>query len=91
MESKVKVWDIYIRFYHWALVALLFANLFITEEDEKPHEIIGYISDFVEETHEAFANTLMVCIGLHATAAVIDSFRHRENLIMSMIHGYKRK
>lgn len=172
MESKIKVWDIYIRFYHWALVALIFANLFITEDGEKPHEIIGYISvalvlirlvwgligtkyarfteffptpqkiksytlallqgnaprtlghnplaslmmltllglivllglsgwmmsldmfwgsDFVEEAHEAFANTLMVCIGLHGTAAVIDSFRHRENLVMSMIHGYKRK
>lgn len=176
MAARVKVWDIYIRFYHWALVVLVFANFFFTEEGEQPHNIVGYaavalvlvrfiwglftksharigelfpspqkvkdyalamlqgraprslghnplaalmmltmlmlilllglsgwlmvtdmfsLSDFLldvfEETHEALANILMFCVGLHATAAIIDSLRHRENLVMSMLHGYKRE
>lgn len=171
METKVKVWDIYIRFYHWVLVALVFAN-FILEEGEKPHEIVGYVavalvlirivwgfigtpfalfseffpypakvknyvgalllgetprtlghnplaalmmltllglilllglsgwlmstdmffgSELMEEAHEAFANILLTCVGLHAVAAFFDSLRHRENLVLSMINGYKRK
>lgn len=171
MKNRIKVWDIYIRFYHWALAGLVLAN-FIVEEDEGPHEIIGYIavglvlvriiwgfigtpyarfseffptpgkvkayisellagraprtighnplgsvmmltllalilllglsgwmmsteffwgSEFVEETHEFLAGSLLACAGLHAVAAIIDSLRHRENLIMAMIHGYKRK
>lgn len=172
METKIKVWDIYIRFYHWVLVALVFANFVFTEEGEKPHEIVGYAavalvlirivwgfigtpyarfseffpypskvmnyigsllrgetprtvghnplaalmmltmlglilllgvsgwlmstdmffgSDFMEEGHEFLANALMSCVGLHAAAAIFDSFRHRENLVLSMINGYKRK
>lgn len=171
MENRVKVWDIYIRFYHWALAALVFAN-FIIEDGEGPHEIFGYIavglvllriiwgfigtpyarfseffptptkiksylaafmagqaprtighnplasvmmlimltlilllglsgwmmstdlfwgSEFAEEVHEALAGSLIACVGLHAVAAIIDSLRHQENLIMSMINGYKRK
>ncbi|MGZ3769794.1 MAG: cytochrome b/b6 domain-containing protein [Bdellovibrio sp.] len=172
MENKIKVWDIYIRFYHWVLVALVFANFLFTEEGEKAHELVGYAavflvlirlvwgftgspyarfreffpypskvinyvqktlsgenprtlghnplasimmltmlalilllglsgwlmstdiffgSDFMEEAHEAFANLLMACVGLHAVAAIFDSYRHRENLALSMITGYKRK
>lgn len=171
MENRIKVWDLYIRFYHWALAALVLAN-FIIEDGEGPHEVVGYIavglvvvriiwgfigtpyarfseffptpqkvksyledlfagraprtighnplasvmmltllslilllglsgwmmstelfwgSDFMEEAHEFFAGSLIGCVGLHAAAAIIDSLRHQENLIMSMIHGYKRK
>lgn len=172
MEARIKVWDIYIRFYHWALVALVFSNFVLTEEGDTWHNNFGYAavalvlirilwgfigtpyarfteffptptkvrnyvagilngnaprsvghnplasvmmltmlglilllglsgwmmestvfgnSEFMEEGHEFFANTLMACVGLHATAAIIDSLRQRENLVMSMIHGYKRK
>lgn len=48
-------------------------------------------SEFAEETHEFLAGSLLACAGLHAAAAIIDSLRHQENLIMAMIHGYKRK
>lgn len=170
--NKVKVWDLYIRTYHWALVILVFLNYFVTEEGDPPHRYIGYAAvvlvllrivwgfvgspyarfsqfwptphkvqtymksllqnnpprmlghnplaaimmiflltlilligltgwmidldlfwgaDWVEESHELLANTLMIAVLLHAMAATIESLRHRENLIVSMFHGFKRK
>jgi len=46
--------------------------------------------EWLEEVHEIFANLLMFLSLMHALAAIIESFRHKENLIFSMIHGKKR-
>jgi cytochrome b len=40
--------------------------------------------------HEAIANTLIALVVIHAAAAIIESFRHRENLVWSMVTGKKR-
>lgn len=45
---------------------------------------------WVKALHGFLANTIMVLAGLHALAAIIESMRHRENLIWSMISGRKR-
>lgn len=47
--------------------------------------------DWVEEWHEIMSNLLMAATLLHVTAAIVESYRHKENLIASMIHGYKSK
>jgi cytochrome b len=46
--------------------------------------------EWVEELHEAFANAILVLALLHAAAALFESYRHRENLVWSMITGRKR-
>jgi cytochrome b len=46
--------------------------------------------EWVSEAHETLADLLMVMVALHASAAIIESVRHRENLILSMITGRKR-
>ncbi|MBE9607959.1 cytochrome b/b6 domain-containing protein [Chitinilyticum piscinae] len=46
--------------------------------------------EWLEELHEGIANTLIACVLLHVLAAVIESVRHRENLPLAMITGYKR-
>lgn len=46
--------------------------------------------EWLEEVHEIFANLLMFLSLMHALAAIIESFRHKENLVFSMIHGKKR-
>lgn len=46
--------------------------------------------DWVEELHESFADALIGLAVVHIAAAVIESVRHRENLILSMITGRKR-
>lgn len=46
--------------------------------------------EWVKELHGLFANAIMAMAGLHALAAIIESIRHRENLIWAMISGRKR-
>ncbi len=47
--------------------------------------------EWLEETHEILAHTLIASAGLHAVASIVESFKHKENLIASMIHGKKIK
>ncbi|MBF0292440.1 MAG: cytochrome b/b6 domain-containing protein [Nitrospinae bacterium] len=45
----------------------------------------------LEDTHHAFAALTLILGGLHVAGATVESFLHRENLVVSMITGYKRK
>lgn len=45
---------------------------------------------WVEALHEAAANILVGAVALHVIGAVAESVRHRENLPLAMITGYKR-
>lgn len=40
--------------------------------------------------HDVLANTLILLVAVHAAAAIIESIRHRENLVWSMVTGKKR-
>ena len=46
--------------------------------------------DWLEEIHEALADVLVGSVALHVAAALFESWRHRENLVASMLHGRKR-
>ena len=46
--------------------------------------------DWVEETHEAISNAMLLLVGLHVLGVIVASFRHRENLVRAMITGRKR-
>ncbi|MDL2408966.1 cytochrome b/b6 domain-containing protein [Rhizobium calliandrae] len=45
---------------------------------------------WLEELHRSIANGIMVLAFVHAGAAVIESWRHRENLVWSMVTGRKK-
>lgn len=171
-SMEVMVWDPVVRIFHWTVVAGCLLNLFIVEDGEALHEIIGYVvaavllvrviwgfigthyarfaefvpgprrlgrylsalakgreprmlghnpagavmmlalmallaatcasgwmmgldafwgEDWLEETHEWLANSILVLALLHAAAAIIESHRHRENLVLSMVTGRKRR
>lgn len=45
---------------------------------------------WVETVHEVAANLLIAAIALHVFGAIVESVRHRENLPLAMITGYKR-
>lgn len=45
---------------------------------------------FFEEIHEFFANFSMLLVVIHIGGVVIESMIHRENLVRSMINGFKR-
>jgi cytochrome b len=44
----------------------------------------------LEELHESMATALLALVVLHVLAAIVESVRHRENLIQSMWTGRKR-
>ncbi len=169
--ESVKVWDPFVRVFHWSLVASFFGAYFL-EAGDKPHEVLGYIalglvaarlvwgvvgtkyarfSNFVpsprrfiayvraaiqrreprfvghnpaaavmivalicavittsvtgwmlttdaywgdalvEEVHEVVANVTVGLVCVHVAAAIYESVRHHENLILAMFSGRKRK
>jgi cytochrome b len=42
-----------------------------------------------EELHEAFASAMLALVTLHVGGVIISSLLHRENLVGSMLSGYK--
>lgn len=44
----------------------------------------------LEEIHGLLADTILVMAGVHIAATLYESLRHKENLVLSMITGYKR-
>lgn len=194
-NNRVKVWDVFVRFFHWSLV-IAYVGLFITGENEimTPHSYLGYFvfimltlriiwgfagseyarfnsftysiretasyawslvrgkpkhytghnplgalmvfslisllllqcitgtiafggsgegplaflapdtinatfspyeaehwTDTVGSVHGILFNLSLVLIGLHILGSIISSLLHRENLIMAMIHGRKKR
>jgi cytochrome b len=40
--TRLKVWDPFVRLFHWSLVTLFVANALIVDTESKPHQWIGY-------------------------------------------------
>jgi len=45
---------------------------------------------WVEQVHKMAANAILVASLIHVVGAIVESVRHRENLVLSMITGDKR-
>jgi len=46
-------------------------------------------SDVMEEVHEVFSNGMLAVVFIHIAGVVVSSVIHRENLVRSMITGFK--
>ena len=46
--------------------------------------------DWVQSLHALLADAILVLAVVHAAAALVESWRHRENLVLSMVTGRKR-
>ena len=51
----------------------------------------GWGNESIETLHAGAVKLTLAAIAFHVAAAVFESVRHRENLILSMLTGYKRR
>lgn len=47
--------------------------------------------EWVEELHEVLANAMLVMVAIHIAGVFFAGLRHKENLVLAMINGRKRK
>ncbi len=45
---------------------------------------------WLQQLHGTIANSIMVLVFIHVGAAIVESWRHRENLVWSMVTGRKK-
>lgn len=55
------------------------------------HSLGAWDDETFEEIHEFFANFTLLLVLVHVTGVVFESLLHKENLVLSMINGRKRK
>ena len=46
--------------------------------------------EWLESTHETLSDALIALVVVHVLGVILESLRHRENLVAAMIHGKKR-
>ena len=171
-QKRVQVWDLFVRLFHWGLVAMFATAYFSTVGEQWVHNVSGYValalvaarlvwgfigsrharfadfvrsprdcmryalaalrgseprylghnpaggmmilfllamvagigvtgwmltldaywgSETVEGLHVALVNVTLVAIPIHVAAAIYESWKHRENLVWSMVVGTKRE
>ena len=80
------------------LLMLSFSGLVIYGIEEKAGPLANWLAgsgewleDLSEEVHEFFANLMLVLIFIHLIGVLAESLIHRENLVRSMINGYKQR
>ena len=71
----------------WAIYALLALSLLAGASGYATYNDIG--GHWMEDVHEAVANTLLGVVFVHIAGVLVSSVLHRENLVRSMLTGYK--
>ena len=76
------------------IAATVVTGLIVYGGDQQAGPLAGLVSketgESLEEVHEIIANIALALVFLHIAAVVFASFAHRENLVRSMVTGYKR-
>lgn len=65
-KAGIRVWDRFVRFFHWSLAACVLLNFFVLEDGELPHQVAGYAATglvvarivwgFIGSRHARFAS-----------------------------------
>ncbi|MEY8875884.1 MAG: cytochrome b/b6 domain-containing protein [Leptothrix sp. (in: b-proteobacteria)] len=79
-----------------AIVGLLGLAALTTAFGWATYEEIGVaqfgesVTDWLGQIHAFFGNTMLALVGVHVLGVVVGSWVHRENLVRSMLSGFKR-
>ena len=71
----------------WAIYALLVLTVLAGASGYATYNDVG--GHWLEELHEGVANTLLAVVIVHISGVLVSSLIHRENLVRSMLTGYK--
>lgn len=71
----------------WAIVALLALGLLTGASGWLAYQDLG--GEWLEEVHEALATGMLTVAAVHVAGVVVSSLAHRENLVRSMLTGFK--
>jgi cytochrome b len=71
----------------WGIYALLTLTVLAGATGYATYTDIGGGS--MEDAHEAASNALLAVVLIHVAGVLVSSFIHRENLVRSMLSGYK--
>lgn len=72
----------------YAIYLLILLGLGVTASGLTVYYEIG--GEWLEEMHEMLAETMLTVVGVHVAGVAVSSLLHRENLVRSMIVGYKQ-
>ncbi|MEC3861121.1 cytochrome b/b6 domain-containing protein [Mesobacterium sp. TK19101] len=88
--TEHRIWDPFVRVFHWALVGLFAANALYTNPEKTPHEYIGYtiaalvglrmIWGLIGSRHARFSDFLPSMSGVLQQITDIATGRHRIHL-----------
>ena len=81
-----RVWDPFVRVFHWSLVSCVVLNFFVVDDGETLHQLIGYIASglvvarlvwgFVGSEHARFTSFFPTPARLRAHLTAIRAGRH---------------
>lgn len=90
LKNPVKVWDPFVRMFHWSLVSCVMLNQFVLEAGETAHQWAGYIAcalvlarvvwGFVGSRHARFADFFPTPARLSAHLKAVRQGQHPQHL-----------
>jgi cytochrome b len=73
----------------WVIYLLVVLGLLTGVAGYATYNDVG--GEWLEELHEGTANAMLTLVVVHVAGVVVSSFLHRENLVGSMVTGYKKR
>lgn len=85
-DLALRVWDPFVRVFHWSLVSCVLVNFVVVDDGETLHQLVGYTASalvvarvvwgFVGSAHARFADFFPTPARLRAHLAAIRAGRH---------------